>query len=212
MRKILLALPLLVGSALMAQSTLTNGGLQTGLSFPFGDFASKKDADQYLGANDGFGVHVGGHLDLNFNPHHQLRLQLTANGFAGKKRGWYDGDGYEGTRQNNFGVTQFGGDYVFNATSPSRGGYFLVGLSVNQVKETVKYSSSRYNNQYEITQSARPGFRIGGGYNFNRRFSLEGHVNSVSVDKNGTDGMGINGMGMDSLTWVTGSAVFRFGP
>ena len=48
--------------------------------------------------------------------------------------------------------------------------------------------------------------RGGGGYTFNRVFSLEGHLNSVSVEKTGADGLG-----MDSLTWLSVSAVFRFG-
>ena len=100
-------------------------------------------------------------------------------------------------------MSQFGADYVFNADSPSRGGYFLVGLNVNRVKATAKVS---YSPDIELTQSGRGGFRIGGGYSFNRVFSLEAHLNSVAMDKNGPDGLGY-----DAITWLAVSAVFRFG-
>ncbi|NWJ40139.1 MAG: hypothetical protein HXX12_04115 [Geothrix sp.] len=198
MRHTLLALALVAGSSLAAQTTTINGGLQTGLSLPTGDFADKKFNGYYLGANDGLGIHFGGHMDFNFTPHHQMRLILNVNGFASKEQTIY-GD----KNQNSFGITQFGVDYVFNATSPNRGGYFLVGLNINKVK--AKYELTGVPD-FEANQSGKLGFRIGGGYNFNRVFSLEGHANSVSVDKNGADGLG-----MDSLTWVTVSAVFRFG-
>ena len=106
----------------------------------------------------------------------------------------YSGGFYDGTRQNTFGISQFGADYVYNAGSPSRGGYFLAGLNLNQVKAKAEFS---YYGDSEVTQSGRVGLRVGGGYNFNRVFSLEGHLNSVAVDKSGADGLGY-----DSLTWV----------
>jgi hypothetical protein len=199
MRPSVLALALVAGTALAAQSTPINGGLQTGLNFPTGDFADKKnDSGDYLGANRGVGIHLGGHLDFNFTQHHQLRLMLNSNAFQSSEWSFFGP-----SQRNTFGVTQFGADYVFNGHTPYRGGYFLVGLNLNRVKAT--YELSGYPD-VEHNQSGRLGFRIGGGFNFNRVFSLEGHVNSVSVDKNGNDGMA-----MDSLTWVTVSAVFRFG-
>jgi len=146
------------------------------------------------------GLHFGGHLDLNFTRHHQLRLHATANGFASKEQEY---NSYGDTYQNTFSLAQLGGDYVYNFDSPTKGGYFLAGLNLNQVKAT--YKDSGYPD-VEVSQSGRVGMRIGGGYNFNRAFSLEGHVNSVSVDKNGTDGLGF-----DAITWVTLSAVVRFG-
>ncbi len=204
MRLLHLSLALLATSGLMAQGLRTNGGLQVGLSIPTGDFADKKGGSgDYLGAHEGAGLHFGGHFDFNFTRNHQLRLMLNSNGFAGKKQDTYSGGLYDGTRQNIFGVGQFGADYVFNATSPSRGGYFLVGLNVNQVKAKAEYS---FYSADDVTQSGRPGFRVGGGYTFNRIFSLEGHINSVSVEKSGPDGLGY-----DAITWLAVSAVFRFG-
>ncbi|HJV88795.1 MAG TPA: hypothetical protein VJ623_00705 [Holophagaceae bacterium] len=203
MKKLTLALACLSATGLMAQTKI-NGGMQAGLNAPTGDFADKRDGNgDYLGAHEGIGLHFGGHLDLNFNQHSQLRLHLTVNGFAGKEQDIYTGGFYDGTRQNAFSVVQLGGDYVHNFDSPSRGGYFLAGASVNQVK--AKYDFSNYPDP-EATQSGKLGVRIGGGYNFNRVFSLEGHIDNVSVDKNGSDGFGF-----DSLTWITVSAVFRFG-
>lgn len=198
MRIQVLALLLAAGSGLMAQTTSFNGGLQAGLGFPMGDFADKKEAGYYLGANQGLGLHFGGHFDFNFTSNHQLRLILNANGFASKEQTIGGA-----TQQNRFGVAQLGADYVFNATSPSQGGYFLVGLSVNKVKATYELAGFP---DVEANQSGRIGFRVGGGYTFSRVFSLEGHVNSVSVEKDGADGLG-----MDSISWLSVSAVFRFG-
>ncbi len=204
MRMTLFALALLASTGLMAQSVRTNGGLQVGLSLPTGDFADKKDFDgSYLGANEGLGVHFGGHFDFNFTPHHQLRLVAQSNGFGSKKQNLFSAGFYDGTRQNTFGVAQFGADYVYNAGSPTRGGYFLAGLNLNRVVAKAEYS---FYADTEITQSGRPGLRVGGGYNFNRLFSLEAHVNGVSVEKNGIDGLGY-----DTITWLAVSAVFRFG-
>ncbi len=205
MRTTTLALCLLAASSLAAQSVRMNGGLQVGLGLPTGDFADKKTSQgEFLGANDGLGMHFGGHLDFNFTQHHQLRLIANINGFASKKQDIYDNLGfYRGTRQNAFGISQFGADYVYNAGTPSRGGYFLAGLNLNQVKAKADFSNYP---DPEITQSGRVGIRLGGGYNFNRIFSLEGHVNSVAVDKSGPDGLGY-----DAITWVAVSAVFRFG-
>ncbi|WP_243304059.1 hypothetical protein [Geothrix oryzisoli] len=199
MRVPALILPLLLGTGLAAQTTTFNGGLQTGLNLPVGDFADKKGTlGEYVGANGGVGLHFGGHFDFNFTQHHQLRLMLNANGFASKEQTIFGN-----TQQNTFSVAQAGADYVFNATSPVHGGYFLVGLNVNRIKAT--YELAGYPD-LESNQSGRLGLRIGGGYTFNRLFSLEGHFNSVSVEKTGIDGLG-----MDSLTWLSISAVFRFG-
>jgi len=201
MRTTTLALCILAASSLAAQAVRINGGVQVGLGLPTGDFADKKDINgDYLGANDGLGIHFGGHLDLNFTQHHQLRLIANINGFASKKQDIYTGGYYDGTQQNSFGIAQIGADYVYNAGSPSHGGYFLAGLNLNQVK--VKYEFSNYIDS-EVTKSGRVGFRVGGGYNFTRIFSLEGHLNSVSVDK--------SEMGYDAITWLSVSAVFRFG-
>lgn len=194
----ILALLFAAGAGLMAQSTTLNGGLQAGLAFPVGDFADKKEGGYYLGANQGLGAHVGGHIDFNFTRHHQMRLVLNANGFASKEQTIFGS-----TQRNTFGVAQFGADYVFNAISPSLGGYFLVGLNVNKVKATYELAGFP---DVEANQSGRIGLRIGGGYTFSRVFSLEGHLNSVSVEKNGADGLG-----MDSISWLAVSAVFRFG-
>jgi hypothetical protein len=76
-------------------------------------------------------------------------------------------------------------------------------LNVNHVKGKAGFA---FYPDAEVTQSGRIGIRVGGGYTFNRTFSLEGHLNSVSVDKSGKDGLGY-----DSLTWLAVSAVFRFG-
>ncbi|HJV23137.1 MAG TPA: hypothetical protein VJ505_04400 [Holophagaceae bacterium] len=205
MKKVILALACLSATGLMAQTRI-NGGMQAGLMAPTGDFADKRDAlGDYIGAHDGLGIHFGGHLDFNFTQHSQLRLHLTVNGFAGKEQDIYTGGFYDGTRQNGFSVVQFGGDYVHNFDSPNRGGYFLAGASLNQVKSKYEFSNYNYPDD-ERTQSGRLGVRIGGGYTFNRIISLEGHIDHVSVDKTGTDGLGF-----DAMTWVTISAVFRFG-
>jgi hypothetical protein len=203
MKKLVLAMACLSAVGLQAQTRI-NGGMQVGGMIPTGDFADKKALDgEPLGANDGLGLHFGGHLDFNYTQHSQLRLHLDFMGFASKEMDIYPNGYYDGTRQNAFGITQFGADYVHNFDSPSRGGYFLAGLNFNSIKATAKYS--RYPDS-DVSQSGKLGLRIGGGYTFNRVISLEGHLNHVSVDKSGSDGFGY-----DSMTWVAVSAVFRFG-
>lgn len=205
MRKFLLALPLVAASALSAQDAPVTGGFTAGLSIPTGDFASKKDAlGDYMGANNGLGMQVGGHLDVALDRHSQFRFHITGYGFASEEQDIYDEGGYfAGTRQNSFSVLQLGGDYIFNGFSPSRGGYFLMGVNLNHVKAKADFSDYL---DAEVTQSGRIGARIGGGYHFNRFFSLEGHLNTVAVEKDGNDGLG-----MSNLTWVAVNAVFRFG-
>lgn len=68
------------------------------------------------------------------------------------------------------------------------------------MKATAEYS---FHPDFEVTQSGRMGVRVGGGYSFNRLFSLEGHLNSVSVEK--------DRLGYDAINWLAVSAVFRFG-
>ena len=83
MRRLILPLCLIAGTSLMAQSVRMNGGLQVGLGLPTGDFADKETSNgEFLGANDGLGLHFGGHLDFNFTTHHQMRLIVNINGFA----------------------------------------------------------------------------------------------------------------------------------
>ncbi len=198
MKNLIVALTCLSATGLAAQ-TRVNGGIHTGLMLPTGDFNDKRGpGGDYLGAKDGLGLHFGGHLDLNFTPQNQLRLHLTLNGFSSKEQ-----DFFSDNRQNTFSIAQLGGDYVHNFTNPSRGGYFLAGASLNQVKARATFATSP---DAEVTQSGRPGIRVGGGFNFNRAFSLEGSFNSISVDKDGPDGLGF-----DAITWVGVSAVFRFG-
>lgn len=189
---------LLACSGLAAQHYPVTGGVQVGLSLPVGDFADTRDASgAYLGANEGSGLHLGGHLDFSPALHHQLRLVLNVHGFASREQDLYGPGGYQGTRQNTFSVTQLGADYVYLLGAPDRGAYVLAGVSVNQVKAKADFSLYA---DTESTESGRFGARIGGGYAFNRAFSLEGHANRVSSD-----------LGFGALTWVGVSAVFRFG-
>jgi hypothetical protein len=181
-----------------AQNTAINGGMQVGLGFPAGDFASKKESNLFVGANQGIGMHFGGHLDFNYNPNHELRLILNFNGFASKEQ-----DIGFGTQQNSFSIAQLGADYVYNFSSYLKGGYIFGGLNFNRVY--AKYELSTFGNA-DATQTGRVGLRIGGGYNFNRVFSLEGHFNNVSVQKDGDDGMG-----MDAISWAAVTCSFRFG-
>lgn len=195
----------LAGSGLLAQQATFNGGVLAGTAGPTGDFADKRSAyGDYLGANGGFGLHAGGHFDLNFTPHHQLRFHLTVHGFASEEQEVASVYGYgTATQQNAFAVVQFGGDYVVNLASPARGAYFLVGLSFNQVKGKTTYSDAP---DWEADQSGRVGFRLGAGYSFNRTFGMELGLNRVALEETGPDRMGL-----EALTWISVTAVIRFG-
>src|SRR5574337_19320 len=75
--------------ALPAQSVDINGGLHTGLSLPVGDLHDKTG----LGTNQFFGAHIGGHLDFNLTPHHQIRGHLTYHNMPGS--GWGGPDDFK---------------------------------------------------------------------------------------------------------------------
>ena len=190
MRRTLTIALVLAGAALSAQDI--TGGLYTGLSLPVGDLKDKSD----YGTNQFFGAHVGGHLDFNLTPHHQVRAQLTYLDLPGT--GW---GGFYDT-QNDYKVLQVGADWVYHFQNPSQGWYTIAGASINSIKDD--YSGVGFSGS--ASQSGKIGVRGGGGYTFNSFFSLEGTLNQVFVDKNGTDGFRF-----DTATWAQASAVFRFG-
>jgi hypothetical protein len=191
MRRTLTFALALAGTALSAQDI--TGGLQTGLTLPAGDF---KDKSGY-GTNQFFGAHVGGHLDFNITSHHQVRAQLTYHNLPGSD--W--GGNYDNS-QNDFKILQAGADWVYHFQNPNMGWYTIAGASLNSVKDD--YSGNSFSGS--ASQSGKLGVRGGGGFIFNRTFSLEGTLNQVFVDKNGSDGFGF-----DTATWLQVSAVFRFG-
>jgi hypothetical protein len=190
MRRILALSFALAGLSLSAQNI--TGGLQTGLTLPVGDLKDKAD----LGTNQFFGTHIGGHLDFTLTSHHEVRAQLTYHMLSGSDWGGAYG------AQNDYKILQVGADWVYHFQSPNQGWYTIAGASINSIKDD--YSSSIGGGS--ANQSGKLGVRGGGGYTFNQLFSLEGTLNQVMVDKNGSDGFGF-----DTATWVQVSAVFRFG-
>jgi hypothetical protein len=185
----------LLGLPLAAQDI--TGGLQTGLSLPVGDLKDKSG----LGTNQFFGAHVGGHLDFNLTSHHQVRGQLTYHSLPGS--GW----GGFVDNQNDYKVLQVGADWVYNFQSPNQGWYTIAGASINSIKDDREFTNGAgFRVSGSASQSGKLGIRGGGGYTFNRNFSLEGTLNQIFVDKNGSDGFGF-----DTATWAQVSAVFRFG-
>jgi hypothetical protein len=192
-RTLTLALAL-AGAALSAQDI--TGGLHTGLSLPVGDLKDKSG----LGTNQFFGAHVGGHLDFNLTSHHQVRGVITYQNFPGSDWGGLSG-------QNDYKALQVGADWVYNFQSPNMGWYTIAGGSINSIKNDWEYTSGTgLRISGSSSQSGKLGIRGGGGYTFNRMFSLEGTLNQVFVDKHGSDGFGF-----DTATWAQVSAVFRFG-
>ena len=190
MDKSLLIMTLCFSATTLFAQTKLDGGLHTGISSPVGDL---KDKDN-MGTNQLFGAHVGGHLDFLLSPHHQIRGGITYHLMPGSR--FSGGPQYK----NEFKNLQVGADWVYNFTSPHTGGYFLAGASLNNLRvdfDGIPGSGSS-------NQSGRLGVRVGGGFNFSPRFSLEGSLNQVSVDKFGRDGFGF-----DTASWVQVSAVFR---
>ncbi|HJU84286.1 MAG TPA: hypothetical protein VJ600_08745 [Holophagaceae bacterium] len=186
----------LAAAALSAQGVDINGGLHTGLSLPMGDLHDKTD----LGTNQFFGAHIGGHIDFNITPHHQVRGHLTYNRFPGS--GWGGPDDWK----NDYSNFQVGADWVYNFEAPDRGWYTIAGASVNSFKDDYEHNTGVGRLSGTASQSGKLGVRGGGGYTFTKNFSLEGTLNQVFVDKWGGDGFGY-----DTATWVAVSAVFRFG-
>ena len=191
MRTPFLLLALAASTALSAQSI--DGGLHTGLSLPVGDLTDKAN----VGTNQVLGLHIGGHLDFNITPHHQVRAQITYHSFPGTRwsSGW----------KNDYKDLQLGAEWVYNFDSPSRGWYVLAGAHINNIKVDAESDAFPYPT-YTASQSGKVGIRGGGGYTFTKNFSLEGQLNQVSVDKYGSEGFGF-----DTATWFQVSAVFRFG-
>jgi hypothetical protein len=130
-----------------------------------------------FGTNQFVGTHVGGHLDFTLSPNHEVRAQVTYH-------------------------TLPGSDWVYHFQSPSKGWCTIAGASLNSPKD----DSSGYGFSGSASQSGKIGIRGDGGYTFNRVFSLEGTLNQIFVDQNGSDGFGF-----DSATWVQVCAIFRFG-
>ena len=195
MRRLLALSLVLTGAALSAQNI--TGGVYTGLSFPVGDLKDKAD----FGTNQFFGAHVGGHLDFTLTSHHQVRAHLTYQNFPGS--GWSS----YGAGQNDYKALQAGADWVYHFQNPDLGWYTIAGASVNTIKNDWKYiNSGGFRVSGSSSQSGRIGVRGGGGFAFSKSFSLEGTLNQISVDKNGSDGFGF-----DTATWAQVSAVFTFG-
>jgi hypothetical protein len=191
MRRMCAALLALTGMALSAQDI--SGGVFTGLSLPVGDLNSKSG----YGTHQFFGTHVGGHLDFALTPNHEIRAQLSYHNLSGS-----DWGGDYGFAQNDFKILQVGADWVYHFQNPRQGWYTIAGASINSIKDD--YSGAGFSGS--ATQSGKLGIRGGGGYTFNRMFSLEGTLNQVFVDQNGSDGLGFS-----TATWIQVSAVFRFG-
>ncbi len=190
---IALALVAAAPAALHAQRVDIRGGVYTGASLPVGDLYDKDG----LGTNNFFGVHVGGHLDFNLTPQHQVRGHVTLIGMPG---GEWD-NGLENT--NDFSFTQVGADWIYHFQGQNRGWYSVAGASLNRVRADYDIPGM---GDGSATQSGRLGVRGGAGYIFNRLFALEGTLNQVSVSKGGDDGFGFS-----TATWLQVSAVFRFG-
>lgn len=181
----------LTATGLCAQSVDFNGGVTAGAALPVGDL---HDKDSY-GTNAFFGAQVGGHLDFNITPHHQVRAHLDYITMPGNR--W--GNGWK----NDYSDFQIGADWVYNFNSPDNGWYSVAGASINTIKASFDNRISSLSG--DATQSGALGVRGGAGYTFNRTFSLEGTLNQVFVDKNGPDGFGF-----DTATWIGVTAVVRF--
>ncbi len=197
MRKLIpLAVLAMASTGLFAQGVDISGGLHTGLSLPVGDLNSKTD----YGTNAFFGAHIGGHVDFNLTPHHQVRGQLTYHRFPGS--GWGGGADVK----NDFSALQVGADWVYHFQGPDAGWYTIAGASLSNLKDEYEFNTGAGLATGTASQSGRLGVRGGAGYTFTRAFSLEATLNQVFVDKTGADGFGF-----DTATWIGVSAVFRFG-
>jgi Outer membrane protein beta-barrel domain len=186
-------------AAPLAHAQEFNGGVLGGLTLPVGDLQGKNT----FGTNSVFGIHVGGHLDINFTQNHQLRPQISYHILPGSR--WGNGV------KTEFRNLQLGADYVYNFESPNQGWYFLAGAHLNNLK--AEYDGTVFVPGFgnvggfnsSASQSSKFGQRVGGGYTFNRTVSLEGHYNRAEVNKFGSDGFGF-----DEANWVQISAVIRF--
>ena len=84
------------------------------------------------------------------------------------------------------------------------GWYTIAGASLNSVKDD--YNGAGGVSAAAPARAASSASAAAAATPSTRCFSLEGTLNQVFVDKNGSDGFGF-----DTATWVQVSAVFRFG-
>lgn len=190
-----LALICLAPATVQAQKLDLRGGLYTGLSLPVGDLYSKES----IGTNRFFGSHIGGHLDFNITPNHQVRGHVVYIDMPGAT--------WEATKvTHDFDMLQLGADWVYNFQNPSMGWYSIAGVTVTRIRNDYSIELPGTVSIGTATQEGRFGLRGGAGYSFNKLFALEATLNHVEVEKDGADGFGF-----DTAQWLQVSAVFRWG-
>ncbi|HNX95053.1 MAG TPA: hypothetical protein PKL14_07820 [Holophaga sp.] len=128
-------------------------GIIAGGNIPLGDLGSAVDHR--------LGLTVGGQLGIYYGNGHELRPRVDYTYYQG---GWAPvGDSFSRNTISNLGL---GADYVYYTEQRQQGVFLAMGLGYQWWNVSPEHGSST--NQSGVSVAA------GGGYRFNRTFSLEG--------------------------------------
>lgn len=188
--------------------TVVTGGILGGLSFPLGELRTKED----LGTNRFAGFNLGGHLDINFTTHQQVRGTLIYTKFLpGEWEHTYTTcfpHYVDVTVRNGFTITQLGADWVYNFTNYQHGWYTVLGLNAAHLqasrKITRKVDGFKGFSHTDTSSNDAIGLKGGVGFNFDPHLSLEGTLNHVSTNSDLLPFRDIE------ANWLQTSLVIRF--
>ena len=173
-------------------------GVQFGLSLPTGDLKTLVDSN--------VGGELGVHMLVDFSGGYVLRPWLDLSAFNGdsKIRSVNGIDGPTTTQKASMGA--LGADFLYFLNGNSvKSPYVLAGAgySNNELKREHVSGASTVTISGSTT---KPYFTVGGGYQFNRRWGVEGRYTSTRW----TDTKGIAGGKSANLNVWTATGTFRF--
>ncbi len=201
-----LAILLAVSSALLSAGD-TSWAFQVGAMAPQGALKS----DGQVGTRRSLGGPALGFLvEHRFQGRDsvRLRLSLAAPGEGDRTPAGAGGASAEA----DWRIPEAGLDWRHQWTGTSRGWYSVagVGLASPKVDRTVHWPLTPggpvVGSTTRFSQNHRPAFRLGGGWQFTRRFSVEAAYHWVEVDADPREGFGVG-----RLAWIEVAAGIHFG-
>ena len=185
----------------------TSWAFQLGAMAPQGSLKT----DPLAGSQRSLGGPVLGLLfERSFRPQDAVRLRLSLAGLsAGGRNPLGTGGAYT---ESEWSLPEVGLDWRRQWTGGTSGWYTTAGLGL----ASPKLNRSAYwplspggpvvGGSTQVTQHHKPAVRIGGGWQFNRRFSAEGAYHFVKVDSSPQEGFGVG-----TLAWFELSVGIHWG-
>lgn len=149
-------------------------------------------------------------LERTFRTQDAVRLRLS---LAGLTRGGRNPLGTGGAyTESEWSLPEVGLDWRREWTGSASGWYSTagLGLAAPKLNRTAHWPLSPggpvVGGSTQVTQHHKPAVRIGGGWQFNRRFSAEGAYHFVKVDSSPQEGFGVG-----TLAWFELSVGIHWG-